>query len=119
MARRAISHRKRTSTWAGVVALLVAGAGLVAATLLAPVNAPAPSAPRVERIAAAPAIAPPISPELQEVDVALDLAGLPPASAPHRRARNGVPLDARIDGQPDGFEVLSAAELDAISQARH
>jgi hypothetical protein len=119
MARRAISHRKRTSTWAGVVALLVAGAGLLAATLLAPVNAPAPVTSPPERLTAAPIIAPPIPPELQEVDIALDLAGPPPAPAPRRRARSGVPLDARVDGQPDGYEVLSATELDAISQARH
>jgi hypothetical protein len=119
MARRAISHRKRTSTWAGVGALLVAGAGLVAATLLAPVNTPAPVGPASEHIAAAPVIAAPIPRELQEVDVALDLAGPPPPPTPRRRARTGVRLDARVDGQPDGYEVLSAAELDAISQARH
>jgi hypothetical protein len=118
MARRAISHRKRTSTWAGVGALLVAGAGLVAATLLAPVNAPAPVAP-IAPMVATPVVTPATAPEFQDVDVALDLAGPPPAPTPRRRARTSVSLTARTIHQPDGYEILSAAELDAISQARH
>ena len=114
MARRAISHRKRTSTWAGIGALLVAGAGLLAATLLAPVNTPAPIAP-APPIVATPAAAP----ELQEVDIALDLVEPAPTPTLRRRARSGVSLTARTIHQPDGYEILSAAELDAISQARH
>jgi hypothetical protein len=44
-----------------------------------------------------------------------------PGATPTRRARRprtGIPLDVNHEaGAPDGFEVLSAAELDAISQA--
>jgi hypothetical protein len=52
------------------------------------------------------------------VDVTLDLAG-PRLRSRRAVARVGVPLDARAEGKPDGYEAFNAAELDAISQARH
>jgi hypothetical protein len=55
---------------------------------------------------------------LPEIDVTHDLA-VPPAPRPNRTAlRSGIPLDADAAIEADGYEILSAAELDAISQAR-
>jgi hypothetical protein len=35
-----------------------------------------------------------------------------------RRRNGGIPLDGRAEALGEDYEVLSAAELDAISQAR-
>ena len=122
-----ISHRRprRKRGWAyaarrvGAVALTLAA--LATAHLLAPRIGPHPAPPAP---APAPEIAMPApAPALQEIDVTLDLAAAPAAPRPRRarRARpspRGVPLDASASLASDAFEVLSAAELAAISQAR-
>lgn len=114
-------RRKRGNAWAyaarrlGALALTVAA--LVFATWLAPYLRPAPP----PKASSAPTIvATPLPPAtLPEVNVSLDLAGGPaPARTRRTRAVTGVPLDAAADIVQDGFEVLSATELDAISQAR-
>lgn len=53
---------------------------------------------------------------LPEVEPSADLSE-PTPPRPPRRARLGIPLDAAVTAQPDGYEILSAAELEAISQA--
>lgn len=65
-------------------------------------------------------IAPPAAADLAIADVAADLAG-PPSPAQRNRptARpTGIPLDAAVTPAAD-YEILSAAELEDISQARH
>jgi hypothetical protein len=114
-------YRVRGSWWSYFArrfgALVVTIIALGVASFLAPlVRPPAPAAPVV---ASAPQ-APVAEPQLQEIDVALDLAGPPPAQQRReRRVRSGIPLDAAGVSQADGYEILSAAELDAISQARN
>jgi len=58
--------------------------------------------------------------QLQEIDVALDLAGPPrrPVRRRSSRSPSPVPLNASASMVPERFEVLTGAELDAISQAR-
>jgi hypothetical protein len=103
----------------GVV--IVALAGIVAASWLAK-TLQGPAAPANHSAASAPAqAATPPAPSLVELDVTADLTGAPtPRSAPRRGARrhSGVPLDASVTAEPAGYEILSTAELDGISQAR-
>ncbi len=105
-----------------VAVLLVAVAGVIAASWLAlslEQSATAPEqvtvqAPRDEQPA-------PLAVETTQLDVASDLVGAPLARTPARaapRRRTGVPLDAGAAVEPAGYEILSAAELDGISQAR-
>jgi hypothetical protein len=123
--RRARGKRGRMA-WAvrRFGALAVAIAGLIVASFIAPLFTAAPtrSAPT---IAPTPTrlqepILPPAWPELADADIRLDLAGPPqPGPAQRRARRSGVRLDASAPHVGEDFEVLSAAELDAISQARH
>lgn len=121
MSKRAKSRRKRQSGWAlrRLAALVFTLAGLAVGSILAPtLRAPRPpvAPPAVAQNAVEPA-----APELilDEVDVALDLQ-LPVAPpAPRRRARSGVPLNAAAHAVHEGYEILSATELDGISQARN
>jgi hypothetical protein len=115
-------HRKRARPSmvrrAGVV--IVAIAGVIFASLLA--NAPdrAPNLPQhlPSRVAQSRAHAPATA-VVVAVDTAADLTRAP---LPRRSVRSvrqtGVPLDADAALEPAGYEILSAAELDGISQAR-
>ena len=114
-------RRKRGSWWAYFArrfgALVVTSIALGFASFLAPlIRAPSRTPPAPVLTEAAP---PAPEPELQETDVALDLAGAPPARQRRQRRPQGIPLDAATDIREDGYEILSAAELDAISQARN
>jgi len=121
MTATVISHprprRKRGSAWGsalrrlGALVLTVAVLGAVAVfTPHAPAPQPRVAAPTPTIEAAASVV--------DEVDVALDLAGAPLPVQRSRRVRSGVPLNAAAVAVADGYEILSAAELDAISQAR-
>jgi hypothetical protein len=112
MAAHVTSHRMPH-----VLSALIAIAVLFAAGwLIAYLTRPAP--PVATPVPAAQTPVPPLAaPILPEVDTAQDLAR-PPAPTPRRRQHSGVPLDAPVVASPEDFEVLSAAELDAISQAR-
>lgn len=116
-------YRVRGSWWAYFArrfgALVVTIIALGVASLVAPlVQAPQPEK-ALDTFDAAPALAPP-DPQLIEANVTLDLAGPPPPRQRRARAaRSGIPLDAAGEHHEDGYEILSAAELDAISQARN
>lgn len=122
------SRRKRppARAWAArrLGALAVILAGLAVATWLSLDLLSAPARVATEKTAGAPpaadlARATPQPPAIAEVNVALDLLGPPPA--PRRRTQPepaGVPLDAAIERRSDDFEILNAAELASISQAR-
>lgn len=103
---------------AGVV--IVAIAGVIFASLLAnaPDRAPNPPQHLPSRVAQSRAHAPATA-VVAAVDTGPDLARAP---LPRRSVRNvqqtGVPLDADAALEPAGYEILSAAELDGISQAR-
>jgi len=121
MAENVISHhkprRKRGSAWAWttrrLLALGLTVAAIAAATWVIPYLRPVtPRFPETELPTAA------VTPELPEPISVNELAGPPaPASRSERRPR-GVPLDANARGPGEDFEVLSAAELAGISQAR-
>jgi hypothetical protein len=127
MAGHVISHRKprrkRGGAWGWAArrlgAFMITVAALVFASWLsARVERPLPPAPagleRLEAVAPAPVL--PAAAETPELDAAAEL----PARAPQRRPRRarGIPLNAAAEAPADGYEVLSAAELDGISQAR-
>ncbi len=98
-------------------ALVVTIIALGVASLIAPlIGQPVPEAPPIV-VEATPA--PEIEPSLLEIDVALDLAAPPPAPRRARQVRSRITLDAAGDLIPDDYEILSASELDAISQARN
>ena len=127
MAEHVISHHgprgKRGSAWGhaarAIGALILTAAALLVANWLAPPVSPtdltktAPTPIEAQAPLAQPTAL------LEDANVSIDLAG---PSRPARRARpapTGIPLDANAHLASDGFEVLSAAELDAISQARN
>ena len=127
MTEHVISHHrprgKRGSAWGHAAralgALILTAAALLVANWLAPLvhhsDLTKTSAVPVE---AQPPAPPPVT-ALEDVNVAVDLAE---HRHPARRAHpapTGIPLDASARLASDGFEVLSAAELDAISQARN
>jgi len=113
-------RRKRGSAWSWtarhIVLLVVVIAGIIAASWLAPnMSPPSATTPPPPQTAAPPSDVP--SPAI--VDVTVDLAG-PPAPVQRLRqpaARTGVPLNAAVT-PADDYEILSAAELEGISQAR-
>lgn len=115
--RRKRAHA-RSWTARHLVLLVIVIAAIIAASRLAPeiVAPPAPSA--APQMATAPQA--PATPEAPLIDIAADLAG--PAPTPVRirqTARHtGVPLNAAV-APIDDYEILSAAELDGISQARN
>jgi hypothetical protein len=124
MAEHVISHRKprrkRRGWWSFTLrrfgALRVTLAALITASWLAPrFYRPEPAPPQVA-IAPAPASRPPSIEARQSILVAETDPSIAPAPRP-RRARRGVPLDAHPGAQGEDFEILSAGELDAISQA--
>src|SRR5262245_16901290 len=104
------THRKHGRAWvyaAGALAAL-AFAALAAVSWLTPQFTPAPPA--------APPAA--LKLRLQDIDVALDLVAPAPPVEPRRVRRPRVRAPVQAAAVSEGFEVLSAAELDAISQAR-
>jgi len=127
MSGTVIQHSKRPRKRGGIGAwarprlgtLIVTAAGIAVATWLsvdlvrnAAKQMAAP--PRLQ--AAAPSL--PDQPNLAEINVALDMAGPPPVRRRARIEPVGVPLDAAIEHHSDGYEILNAAELASISQAR-
>jgi hypothetical protein len=123
MSTHVISHRKprrkRGGVWSllrrrfGALALTIAA--LAAANWLAPYiarRAPPPLPSKVAEQRTGPVLPPPSTEVLLITGHAATQASRP------RRARRGVPLDAHPGGAGEDFEVLSAGELEAISQAR-
>jgi hypothetical protein len=116
-------HRKRGRAWSWtrrrLGLLIVTAAALLTATWLAAGPRLPASSPRGHSLQTAEPAPPPSAPARAIVDVSADTAA---AVAPQRtRAatrRSGVSLDARTDAELPGYEILSAAELAAISQAR-
>ena len=117
-------HRKRGNAWSWttrhVVLLIVVVAGIIAASWLAPNLAAPPQVTPATAPETSARTAPPAGPDLAIVDVAADLAS-PPASVRRNRptaSPTGIPLDAAVAPRAD-YEILSAAELEGISQARN
>lgn len=99
-------------------ALVVTIAALGAASWLAPYFYRPPAAPSAKVIQTPPlgnsSARPPA-----EIPETVEHTTEPQRQAQRpRRPRRGVALDAHVEGGEADFEVLSAAELDAISQAR-
>lgn len=126
MAGHVISHRKprrKRGGWWGFVlrrfgALAVTLAALAAASWLAPYMARRPLPPLPSKVAQSPT-GPVLPPPSTTEETLLITAGEAPTRARPRRARRGVPLDANPGDTGEDFEVLSAGELDSISQARN
>jgi hypothetical protein len=125
MAEHVISHRaprrkrgKRSLMLRRFGVLAVTVAALVVASWLAsnagrPIPPPTKVAePRTNRTTPPPG---------GTTEVTLLITAEQPATEPPRprRARRGVPLNANSGDMGEDFEVLSAHELDAISQARN
>ena len=127
MTTHVISHRRprrKRGGWWGFVfrrfgALAVTVAALATATWLAPYiagRAPPPLPSKVAEQRAGPVLPTPTA----TTEVTLLITGKATTQAPRpRRGRRGVPLDAHPGDAGEDFEVLSAGELDAISQARN
>jgi hypothetical protein len=119
-------RRKRGGAWSWttqhIVLLGVVIVGIVAASWLAPeiIAPPSPAPANIPQRTAAEPWFPPVTPDLVAVDIAADLAGAPLRDLPPRQTarHSGVPLDAPVTPS-DEYEILSAAELDGISQARN
>lgn len=115
-------RRKRANAWSwttrhvlllGVVIIAIIVASSLAPELSAP-SRPAQSG-AASSVTAAPAPAPPNG---IEAEVAAEFAQPRPVARRREPARQtGIPLDAAVT-PADEYEILSAAELDAISQAR-
>jgi len=124
MTAHVISHRrprrKRGNAWAYAGrrfgALVLTLAALTTASWLAPMLR-TPADPLLPELVETRSAEPGPEAALFEVDIALDLLGPPPPPQRQRRRERGVPLDAAANHVPDGYEILSAAELAAISQA--
>jgi len=125
MAANVISHtkpRRKRGRWGAYIArrlfaLAVTTAAIIAASWLGPLLRQPAEPPLLPELVDTRAAELGPEPMLFEVDVALDFATPPPRPRIRRRNR-GIPLDAAANAVPDGYEILSAAELDAISQAR-
>jgi hypothetical protein len=111
----------RSWTARHILLLVVVILGIITASWLAPdlSSPPAPAPVGAPSQTAAP-ILPPVTPDATTVDIAADLAGRPlaPQRARQTARQTGIPLDAAVTPRDD-YEILSAAELDGISQARH
>jgi hypothetical protein len=125
MAEHVISHRaprrkrgKRGFLLRRFGALAVTVAALATATWLAPYINRRPPPPLATQTAG-PGTTPALPPPSGTTEVTLLItADQPAAQAPRpRRTRRGVPLDAHPGDAGEDFEILSAGELDAISQA--
>ena len=120
MSANVISHQEPRRKRAGVT--IVALAGVIAASWLAimlqhPTRAAKPtSAPAARFVQPQPE-----APAAAHIEAeAADLARPPPRRTAVRTAQrpSGIPLDASGAVDPAGYEILSAGELDGISQAR-
>lgn len=116
-------RRKRGSAWSWTLRhallLVVVIAGIIAASWLAPEMSAPPSATAPPAAPVQAVTPPPVLPTPPVVDVAADRAG-PPAPVQRQRAsarQTGIPLNAAVT-PTDDYEILSAAELEGISQAR-
>lgn len=117
-------RRKRAKAWPwttrhvlllGVVIIAIIVASSLAPELRAPARPAQTGAASSVPVAPAPAL---ITPNSIEVEVAADLAHPRPVARRREPAhQTGIPLDAAVT-PADEYEILSAAELDAISQAR-
>jgi hypothetical protein len=128
MSANVIQHtkprRKRVSAWSWTtrhfMLLAIVVIGIVAASWLAQVMTPPHPAPATApQLLAAPT--PTAAPTPQAtIDIGADLTGPPPLVRARPTERHtGIPLEANSAPLPDSYEVLSADELDAISQARN
>jgi pyruvate/2-oxoglutarate dehydrogenase complex dihydrolipoamide acyltransferase (E2) component len=119
--RRKRAHARSSWTARHLVLLVVVIGAIIAASWLAPdmVAAPAPAPASAPQHTAAP-VFPPVAPDVAVIDAAADLAGPPIASRRVRQSarQTGIPLNAAVPPRDD-YEILSAAELDGISQARN
>lgn len=115
--RRKRAHA-RSWTARHLVLLAVVVAAIIAASWLAPEIARPPAPVTSPRVIAAPQ--PPVAPAATVVDMTADLAGPPPAPVRARQTtrQTGIPLNGAVTPSDD-YEILSAAELDGISQARN
>ena len=126
MSANVIQHTKARRKRAGslswtarhLLLLAIVIAGIIAASWLAPELAAPPAPAAAPQSNTSPAVTPPHDSAVT-IDAAADLAAPPPARARARQSvrRAGVPLDAAV-APSDDYEILSAAELDGISQAR-
>lgn len=126
MTANVIQHRKPRRKRAGAWAWTTRHFGLLAVALIA-VFAASWLAPDMDPRAPAPAAAPrplppvasaPVDPATIEIDIRADLAAPTRTRARPVARHTGVPLNASDTLRTDDFEILSAAELDGISQAR-
>jgi len=127
MAEHVISHREPRRKRGGrrlalrrLGTLAVTVAALATASWLAPRFYRPPPAPPPAQVVEAPA--PPVKrpPDPEHIKVfTIAAAPFERPPRPRRARRSAVPLDARPAGLGEDFEVLSADELDAISQARN
>ncbi|MEQ1489617.1 MAG: hypothetical protein ABL932_03615 [Terricaulis sp.] len=108
----------RSWTARHLVLLIVIITAIIAASWLAPEIAAPPAPTTAPQMAPAPQAS--ATPETPLIDIAADLAGPAPSPVRVRQTvrHTGVPLDAAVTA-PDDYEILSAAELDGISQARN
>jgi hypothetical protein len=106
-------HRSARHADAFIITAIALAAATVIALLMQHSSSPPPAAPvRAEQ----PVLQ---TPTVPEVSAGADIAPAPTAPRSAHRAAEGVPLDAAASQQPDGYEILSATELDGISQAKH
>ena len=114
-------RRKRAGAWLWTTRhfglLAVALIGVFAASWLAPEMAERATAPAAAP-RALPHVAAPVVPEAIEIDLRADLARPAPVRTRAIARRTGVPLNGDATLRTDDFEILSAGELDSISQAR-
>lgn len=118
--QQSTARRKRAGAWSWTtrhtVLLIVAIVAIIVANRLAPDLVTPPPAPTpAQQPVAAPE---PVAQDLAVAEARSDLA-TPPAPRRVRPAagQTGVPLDAIVEPRDD-YEILSAAELAGISQAR-
>lgn len=121
MSANVISHQAPRRKRAGV--LIVTLAGVIAASWLAVTLQPPMSGTRQVSAPIAPFVRPQPAPPAAPANASgtADLAGPPLRRAVSVRAAprpSGIPLDAGGALEPAGYEILSAAELEDISQAR-
>ncbi|MBC7768532.1 MAG: hypothetical protein H7124_07075 [Phycisphaerales bacterium] len=122
MASKVISHRKprrkRGGWWAYFARRFAALAVTLAALGAASWFGQPPEPPFLPELVETRTSGPGPDAMLFEVDIALDLAGAPPPPERRIRRARGAAPNASAIAEPDGFEILSAPELAAISQAR-
>lgn len=127
MAGHVISHRKPRRKRGGAGSFVLRRFGALAVTVgalgtaswLAPYYYRPPPATLRINIAEAPVTAPKLPPPSEAAKLARfnGAARIVIEAQRSRRTRRGVPLDARPQMPGEDFEVLSAHELEAISQA--